>query len=142
MCIEYIQNAPSKKPEVSLSAMLPTDRMLGSDSPLAWGESEATTHLGDDSTCYRRKGGGNWGEKRKAYPNVQSSKAAIWYEREMGAEMCIFPIFSQKRIFEDWIGEIDSMFRNFDKWPISEVLGHMIEISCTSDCTRGRDAWV
>ena len=55
--------------------------------------------------------------------------------------MCILPMFSQKRIFQDWILEIDCRFRKFGQWALSEVPDRMIDTLRTSGKTDDRDAW-
>ena len=58
----------------------------------------------------------------------------------MGAEKCTLLIFSQKRIYEDWILEIDCWLIKFDRWPLSEVLDQSITMLGRSGKTKDRDA--
>ena len=51
--------------------------------------------------------------------------------------MRILPMFSQKRVFEDWILEIDCRFRRFDSWPLFEVLYKMIDMLKKPDWPNG-----
>ena len=56
--------------------------------------------------------------------------------------MCTLPTLSQKRVFEDWIFEIDCWFRKFGAWPISGVLDKMIDMLEKPDQPTGREAWI
>ena len=55
--------------------------------------------------------------------------------------MCILPTPRQKRIFGDWILEIDCWLTKFGQWPVSDVLEQMVAMFSMSDKTKGREAW-
>ena len=54
--------------------------------------------------------------------------------------MGVLPLFSQKRAFEDWIGEADNWFMKLHQWPISEVAGEMIAMLKGDDKSKDRDS--
>ena len=108
--------------------MSPKGRMLGANPPFPRRKSEATTHADGDSPPLIKEARNGMGNIKKT-PKARSLKVGLVYKREMvGTEMRILPMFSQKRIFEDWILEIDCWCMMFGKWPISEVSGQMISM--------------
>ena len=54
--------------------------------------------------------------------------------------MCILPTVSRKRIFEDWILDIDRWLRKFGRWAVGEVSELMIAMLGNSAKANGRDA--
>ena len=54
--------------------------------------------------------------------------------------MCIFPMFSQKRISRDCVLEFACWFRKCGQWRIREVPGKMISMLRIPDNANGRDA--
>ena len=54
------------------------------------------------------------------------------------AEMRILPMYSLKRVFEDWVFGIDCLFREFDSWPLSAVLDKTIDMVKTRSTQGSR----
>ena len=54
--------------------------------------------------------------------------------------MRIVPLFSRKWSSVDWVGEIDTWFREFDQWRISGILHKLMEMLKLPGMSNDRDA--
>ena len=59
-------------------------------------------------------------------PVGESLRAWHGFQNEAKGGMCVVPMFSQKRAFEDWIFEFDRWFMGFDSWPLGGHWGKII----------------
>ena len=110
--------------------------------PIPRRKSEEAAHEDDDSKSHRHIGCKKWEEKLIADPKCAIFESRDWAQkRNGGTEICILPTFSQKRIFADWILEIDCRLMKFGQWPIIEASDQMVEMLEMSGNTQDRDSW-
>ena len=69
-----------------------------------------------------------YGEKEKltTSPMEYLRTPGMDSKRSERGRMFVVPMFSQKRVFEDWISGFDCWFMKFDSCPLSELLGKMV----------------
>ena len=94
--------------------------------------SAETTLEENDSSLITPKGDRKQEVRLKKIPNGQSSKEEDGPEkgiRDKGDDMCVLLLMSRKRVFGDWLGEIDVWFMKLHQWPIREDLDKLVEMS-------------